>query len=275
MVSFVRNGRSRWPTSGDETSARTTRSIPADPALPAAERQRPVRGERPSAGRGRGGPRELEDQVVALLAAREVLPGVVDDVVGAERTDEIHLPGAANAGNTAPERLGDLHGERADASTGTDDQDLLARLHGARIAQSLERGAPGQRKGGSGLEREIRRLRHEVALVGTHVLGERAFTPAEDLVPGSEPCHVPTDRLDLPGHVRSPDRVLRGAQPGPRHADDERAGPHEVPVLRVDRGGADAHQDLAVTDGRTLDLPELQHVRRAVPVLDDRPHLRG
>jgi len=157
-----------------------------------------------------GSPRQLEDQVVPLLAVREVLPGVVDDVVGAERTDEIQLPGAADAGDPALERLGDLHGERADASAGTDDQDILARLHGSRVAQSLERGAPGQGKGGSALEREIRGLRHEVALVGTHVLGERAFTPAEDLVAGSEPCHVPTDGLDLPGRVRPPHGILRG-----------------------------------------------------------------
>jgi hypothetical protein len=83
------------------------------------------------------------------------------------------------------------------------------------------------------LERGIGRLRREVALAGTHVFGERTFTPAEHLVTRSELRHVLADRLDLPGDVRPPNRLLRYAQPVPRHADDEGTGPHDVPVLWI------------------------------------------
>ena len=70
----------------------------------------------------------VEDEVVLLSAPGEVVAGVVDDVVGADRTDQVHVPGAAHAGDLGPERLGDLHRERADAAGGTIDEDLLAGL---------------------------------------------------------------------------------------------------------------------------------------------------
>ena len=66
--------------------------------------------------------------VVAVLAVGEVVAGVVDDVVGAERADQVDLGGAAHAGDLGAERLGDLHGERADASRRADDQHLLPGL---------------------------------------------------------------------------------------------------------------------------------------------------
>ena len=42
VVSLVRNGRSRWRTTGDETSARTTRSIPANRPSPLLSTSVPV-----------------------------------------------------------------------------------------------------------------------------------------------------------------------------------------------------------------------------------------
>ncbi len=40
----------------------------------------------------------------------------VDDMVGAERADQLDVADAAHAGDVSAEGLGDLHGERADAS---------------------------------------------------------------------------------------------------------------------------------------------------------------
>jgi len=45
-----------------------------------------------------------------LTAVGEVGPGVVDDLVGAERADQIHLPSAAHSSDRCPEGLGELHG---------------------------------------------------------------------------------------------------------------------------------------------------------------------
>ena len=81
--------------------------------------------------RPRPAPGDVEHQVVALVAPGEVLLGVVDDVVGAERSDEIDVPRAAHAGHLRSECLGDLHGERAHASRRAVDQDLLSRLEPA------------------------------------------------------------------------------------------------------------------------------------------------
>jgi hypothetical protein len=73
-------------------------------------------------------PRSLEDEIEALATLGEVLLGVVDDVVCAERSDHVHVPRAAHAGHLGAERLGDLHGERPYAARRADDQDLVPRL---------------------------------------------------------------------------------------------------------------------------------------------------
>jgi hypothetical protein len=109
---------------------------------------------------------------------------------------------------------------------------------------------------------------NEVAFVGADVLGERAFAPAEQVVAGLKPFHVPADRLDLPGDVGAPDRLLRDAESVPGRADDGRTGPHDVPLLRIDRGRVYAHEHVAVADRGTLDLFQLQDLWRAIPVLD-------
>src|SRR5439155_24908193 len=84
---------------------------------------------------------DVEDDVVAV-ARGEVVAGVVDDVVGAEGSDEFNLGGAAHAADFGTEGLRDLHGERAHASRRADDQYLLSGLH-VRLADGLKRGASG------------------------------------------------------------------------------------------------------------------------------------
>ena len=75
-----------------------------------------------------------------MLTLGEVLPGVVDDAVRAERLDQVDVPRAADAGDLRSERLGDLHGERPDATGGAVDQDFLSRLNLPLVAKRLEGG---------------------------------------------------------------------------------------------------------------------------------------
>src|SRR5450759_110848 len=82
----------------------------------------------------------VEDQIVARLAVREVLPGVVDDMVRSDRSDGVQVPRAAHAGHFRPEDLGDLHCEGSHAPRRTVDQDLLPGLHLAVIAKRLHSG---------------------------------------------------------------------------------------------------------------------------------------
>ena len=77
----------------------------------------------------------------------EVLPGVVDDVVGAERADQAEVAGAGHAGDVGTERLGQLHGVAADATGGADDEHALAGLDPADIGQRLEGGDARNRCG--------------------------------------------------------------------------------------------------------------------------------
>ena len=45
-----------------------------------------------------------------------------------------------------------------------------------------------------------------------------------------------------------------------------------MPDARVDAGRVDLHQHVVLADRRSIDVPELQHVGRAVFVLDDCLH---
>ena len=56
-----------------------------------------------------------------MLAVGEVLACVVDDVISAERSDQIDLRGTANRGDFGAEGFRDLYCEGAYASRRTDD----------------------------------------------------------------------------------------------------------------------------------------------------------
>jgi hypothetical protein len=73
----------------------------------------------------------------------EVLAGVVNDLVGAEGADQLHLGRAGHPGDLCAERLGQLHGERSYPTGRPDDHDLLAWLQLPRVAEGLQGGEAG------------------------------------------------------------------------------------------------------------------------------------
>ena len=170
---------------------------------PAVGDQRPVGGECSPRLRHRVVAHVVEDEVVALRALREVVLGVVDDVVSPDGADPLHVAAAAHAGHLGAERLGDLDGERAHATRRTIDEDLLARLNLAVVAEKLQRGGGGNAHGRGLLEGDVRWLPNEMVLGRGHVLGEGALAPAEDLVACSKSLHVLADRLDSPCDIGS------------------------------------------------------------------------
>jgi hypothetical protein len=94
---------------------------------PTGQKQRPSGCRRaPELGQ-RAVAHQVEHDAVPACVAGEVLPGVVHDVVGTERADQVHISGAAYAGHLRAERLGDLDGEGAHATGCPIDQDLLSR----------------------------------------------------------------------------------------------------------------------------------------------------
>src|SRR5215831_819520 len=80
----------------------------------------------------------VEKDVVTLTVLDEVLPGVIDDEVRAQRPDHIHISRTADAGHLCAEGLRDLNGERTTASSGAVNQDSLAPLNVATVAKSLQ-----------------------------------------------------------------------------------------------------------------------------------------
>src|SRR3989442_9449722 len=139
------------------------------------------------------------------------------------------------------------------------------------VAKPLEGGSSRDWHRGGLLEGEVGRLQYEALLSTAPVLGEGPPAHAEHLIAGSELRHVLADRLDLPGHVHA-----RGAQLGPAqpfaHADEERRASRVVPVEGIDGSSADPDEHAVIADHRLVDVPELEVIRRAVLVLDDRLH---
>ena len=80
---------------------------------------------------------EIVDHVVTLIAFCVVLFRVVNHVIGTERSDQVQVFRAADAGYFRAKSLGDLHGKCPDASGRTIDQDLLPCFHMPRVAQAL------------------------------------------------------------------------------------------------------------------------------------------
>ena len=139
---------------------------PAVPEVAAVGHERPGRCE----GATKFGQRMVrdvvQDEVVALAIPGEVVGRVVDDVVGTDGADHLEIPRAADAGHLRPERLGDLDRERADAAGRPVDEDPLAGLHAAVVAQGLERDHRGHRNRGGLLERDVRGLGRQRVLGG-------------------------------------------------------------------------------------------------------------
>jgi hypothetical protein len=200
----------------------------------------------------------------------EVLAGVVDDVVGADRPDQVQVPGAAHAGHVRSEVLRELDGEGAHAARRADDQDLLPWPYPPLVAQALQGGQPGQRHGRRLLEGQVGGFQSQGFFRDGGVLGEAALLDVgEHLITRVEPRHGRAGRLDLACHVAAEQAALRPAHPGLR-AHDVRHAPHEVPVARIHRGRADADQHLAVLHDGCIDVLELQRVGWAVLVVGDR-----
>ncbi len=150
----------------------------------------------------------------------------------------------------------------------------------ALIANALDREGSGRRDRRGLLEREAGRLRLEPGRRNGCVLGEGTpVTPQvggealpEDLVAGPEARHVPADRLHLACQIRARNEVLRSAHPRAHEPEDVGNASHHVPDVGVDRRRVNVNQDLIVLGVRPFDIAELENIRRAVPVLDDRLH---
>jgi len=189
---------------------------------------------------------DVQDEVVALGPVREVIASVVQDVVGADRGDQIGLGRAADAGDLSSEGLRDLHSVGADATGRAGDQHVLSWLEAPGVTQALQGSQPGDRDGRGLAEGEAGRLAGELVLAGAGVVGERTLADAEHLLADRESGDIGAGRHDRAGHVQSGHRVLGGAQARDQ-PDDVRLARHQVPGAPVEPGGMNPEEDLAAS----------------------------
>ena len=266
---------------GEERHHRRPQHLPVEPPEPLVAAFTADDDERPALSRGaakilqRPPSRRVENEIVVARAVAEILAGAVDHVIGAIPADQVDLRRAANARHLGAERLGELHRERAHATTRADDQHLLPRQHPALVAQTLERRDARDRHRRRLLEGEVGRFGRQATGRHGHVLGERAVAAGlatVDLVARPELPHVLADRLDAPRDV-----VARYARPGraqPQSHEAHQVGQtgRQVPHAGIDARRAHAHQHLVVAGHRSFDLAQVQNLGWAVRVLHDRPH---
>lgn len=119
-------------------------------------------------------PHQIEDDVVSPLPVGEVLAAVVDDVVGTERPNHLQVACAADAGHLRAQGLRDLDSEVSDAARCAIDQDRLAPLDPAVVAETLQRGDRGQGHGRSLFEGQVGRHRRQGPRRRTLEFGEGA-----------------------------------------------------------------------------------------------------
>ena len=190
----------------------------------------------------------VEDEVVAPVARREVLARVVDDVVGADRSDHVHVLRAADTPVTsAPNALAIC---TANVPT-PPDAPLIRTFWPGRTLPSSRRSCRAvvadTPTAAACSNVRLAGFATNWSSLARRVLGEGAGAPAEHLVARAKALDVLADRFDRARDVRPRDRVLRLAQPGGHAHDEGRAG-HEDPVADMDRGRVDADQDLVVAD---------------------------
>jgi hypothetical protein len=77
--------------------------------------------------------------MVAAETLGAILLGVINHAIRAKRSNEVHVSRTAHPRHISAEPLGDLYRERAHATRGTVDQDLLPGLNPALIAKTLQR----------------------------------------------------------------------------------------------------------------------------------------
>src|SRR5467141_2794799 len=83
-------------------------------------------------------PGNVDDQIVGLAAAGEILSGIVDDLVRSKSSGGLRVSRATDGCDVRPERLRDLHGESSHPSGSAVDQHPLTLSNASVIARRLQ-----------------------------------------------------------------------------------------------------------------------------------------
>jgi hypothetical protein len=194
-------------------------------------------------------------------------------MISAQRTHQLHVASAANAGHFRAEGLGDLHGVGSHAARGAVDEHFLSGLEAARIAQALQRRDGGDRNAGGFFEGQVLGLRHEFSLLARdHVFGQSAVHTAVYLVTGFESRDLRAHRLHGARHVVSQAPVTGQTDAATKQANDARLAGGPIPLDRIDARGMHLDQNLVVFGRRPGNTFQPDALRHAITPLRDGAH---
>ena len=206
---------------------------------------------------------DVENEIEALRALREVFLGVVDDSIRAKPSEHVELLGAVDSGHTCSMRFSKLYGDRTDASSRPVDHHVLSWLDPTPALQVVHRDEPGGWNRGSLLECDAAGLQGERVLWSLCVFGKRTTVPplevqvgfSENLVTETKASDGSSYGLDLPREVGSRDGVFRLEHPTAHQTENVGPPRDDVPHVWMDRGGANANQHFVIPDDGPIDLP--------------------
>jgi hypothetical protein len=174
-------------------------------------------------------------------AAAEAVACVVDDLVRADRSNEVELRGGARAGDGGAEGFRDLYGEVADAPGRAQNEHLRTGADAGHVTQRLQGRARRDRHGRRLLRRQVRWPGGAAALGDAGVLGERAgplgSAVAEYLVPLLEAGDAGAHGLDDAGGVPAGDLHLGREESEAHEAHHVWPPSHHVPDARIHGAG--------------------------------------
>ena len=142
----------------------------------------------------------------------------------------------------------------------------------AGVNPALQGGKGGDGNSRGVLERKIGRLGAQSGFRRTGVLGEGAFAGAENVVARAEACHGGSSGFDGAGDVSAEARVL-GRQQASHETKEIGLAAEEMPVVGIDRCGANAEEDFVGGGRRGWGFFKLEDSRRAVAMVAVGAHL--
>jgi hypothetical protein len=183
-----------------------------------------------------------------------------------ERTFQI--AGAGDAGHFRAKRFGNLHAECADAAGGAVDQNRLLRLKLSFVAQRLQSCECCDRYGCGMFERHGFGLLHQFCFGGAGKFSKCALTNPVNRVAGLELSNVSAGRVNNASNVGAEVFVFGLAQTC-HQADGVWFATHEVPIVGIERSGANFDGDFGIAGNRALNIFTSENVRGTVFVVDD------